>query len=113
MDYTNDTGFRWLTVGTKDQPDIDIVLMPVMTGRGMRFTEETAAQMQRMLEQGLMSGGVFETANCRAMYEELKAKGVQFDGEPTDAPWGVQCSMTDGVGNWSSVLEPKAQTWNK
>jgi len=113
MDYTNENGFRWLTVGSKDQPDIDIVLMPVMSGPGMRFSKEEAAQMQVLLEKGLLSGGVFETSNCRAMFEELKAKGVRFEGEPTDAPWGVQCTLTDGVGNWYSVLEPKAQTWNK
>jgi hypothetical protein len=60
-----------------------------------------------LLEKGLMGAGVFHTPNCRATYEELKAKGVEFKSEPKEQFYGIECIMSDGCGNWFSMTEPK------
>ena len=56
-------GFRWLTVGPKDQPDINILLarpQPPM------FSEEDAQALLRLVAKGVMGAGVIETDDIRA-----------------------------------------------
>ena len=107
-DHTMDGGFRWLTVGPKAQPDLEIVLMAVVAGP--LFDEESAAHLRGLLKKGLMGAGAFHTDDCRKTYEELKAKGVQFAGPPQERFYGTEAIMKDGCGNWFSVTEPKAGT---
>jgi uncharacterized glyoxalase superfamily protein PhnB len=49
----------------------------------------------------------FEVDDCRATYEELKAKGVQFRSEPEEQFYGIECTMMDYSGNWFSVTQQK------
>jgi len=76
-DMTMDNGFRWLTVGPKTQPDLD------------------------------MGAGVLSVDDCRKTYEELKAKGVEFLSPPTDSFYGVEALFKDNSGNWFSMTEHK------
>jgi catechol 2,3-dioxygenase-like lactoylglutathione lyase family enzyme len=105
-DATMDNGFRWLTVSPPEQPDLEIVLFPV-TGNAGEYDEETKAALKLLLEKGAMGAGVLYTPDCKATYEELKAKGVQFKSEPKDQFYGIECIVTDGVGNWFSMTQPK------
>jgi len=55
--------FRWLTVGPKGQPDVDIILMKVGANSGN--DPETAAWLKEMLENDkLGAAGVFHTADA-------------------------------------------------
>ena len=94
--------FRWLTLNPPDQPDLEIILMPL---RGLPPEAEKA--MRLLLQLGVMGAGVFQTNDCRATYEELKAKGVHFKSEPKEQFYGIECIMTDGCGNWFSMTQPK------
>ena len=104
-DAIMDNGFRWLTVNPPDQPDLEIVLFPVAGPNG--FDEEVNKALNFLLEKGVMGAGAFYTADCRATYEELKAKGVQFKSEPKEQFYGVEAIITDGCGNWFSMTQPK------
>jgi catechol 2,3-dioxygenase-like lactoylglutathione lyase family enzyme len=104
-DATMDNGFRWLTVNPPDQPDLEIVLFPVGTPNG--FDEEVNKALNFLLEKGVMGAGAFYTADCRATYEELKAKGVQFKSGPKEQFYGIEAIITDGCGNWFSMTQPK------
>ena len=104
-DAVMDNGFRWLTVNPPDQPDMEIVLFPVGTPNG--FDEDVNKALNFLLEKGVMGAGAFYTADCRATYEELKAKGVQFKSEPKEQFYGIEAIITDGVGNWFSMTQPK------
>src|ERR1700690_2837779 len=75
-DARMDNGFRWLTVGTKGQPDLEIALMP--SGPSPMMDQETSDMLRTLIRKGAISGGVMDTADCRATYEELRAKGVEF-----------------------------------
>jgi catechol 2,3-dioxygenase-like lactoylglutathione lyase family enzyme len=104
-DATMDNGFRWLTVNPPDQPDLEVVLFPVSAVNGME--EEVNKALIFLLEKGVMGAGVLHTPDCRATYEELKAKGVVFKSEPKEQFYGIECILTDGCGNWFSMTQPK------
>jgi catechol 2,3-dioxygenase-like lactoylglutathione lyase family enzyme len=104
MDHTMDGGFRWLTVGPKAQPDLEIILMEVKASPMM--DEATARQFRALIENGKIGAGVFETADCRKTYEELKRKGVQFVSPPQERFYGVEAIMKDNSGNWFSMTQP-------
>jgi catechol 2,3-dioxygenase-like lactoylglutathione lyase family enzyme len=93
VDASLPTGFCWLTVAPKGQPDLEIILMKVGSGTNFIKTKggdpgksdnEDVDTMAALIEKGLFNAGAFETADCRKTYEELKAKGVEFVSEPRD-----------------------------
>jgi len=98
-------GFRWLTVGPKAQPDLEIALMPIAPGPHM--DEASCNQLKELVKNGKLPGGVFDTADCQKTYDELKAKGVEFINPPTDRFYGIEALMKDPFGNWFSVTQRK------
>ena len=115
-DATMDNGYRWLTVNPPDQPDLEIVLMPILHESMKKneesqegFDEESRAAFKLLLEKGILGAGVFNTPDCHATYAELKAKGVQFKSEPKEQFYGIECIMYDGCGNWFSMTQPKEE----
>jgi uncharacterized glyoxalase superfamily protein PhnB len=81
---------------------LEIILM-ALNG----FPPEAEKALRLLLEMGMMGAGVFQTNDCKATYEELKKKGVEFKGEPKEQFYGTECIMTDGCGNWFSMTQPK------
>jgi catechol 2,3-dioxygenase-like lactoylglutathione lyase family enzyme len=104
-DATMDNGFRWLTVGPKTQPDLQIILMALK--ESPMFSGEKVGQLRKLVESGSVGIGVLEVDDCQKTYDELKAKGVQFMSEPTDRFYGIECLMRDNSGNWFSVTQRK------
>lgn len=94
---------RWLTLNAPDQPDLEIILMPVNG-----FPPDAEKAIRLLLEMGMMGAGVFNTKDCYATYEELKGKGVEFKSAPVEQFYGIECIMTDGCGNWFSLTQHKA-----
>jgi catechol 2,3-dioxygenase-like lactoylglutathione lyase family enzyme len=88
--------FRWLSVGLPGQ-DVGITLMAV-PGPPV-FEEETRAQILALLAKGAAGGLFFQTDDCRASYEELRSKGVEFTQEPTEMPYGIDAGFRDPSGN--------------
>jgi len=105
-DVAMDGGFRWLTVGPKGQPDLEIILYAARHHGGM-MDEETVGHLRAILEKGLMGAGVFEADDCRATYEELKRKGVEFLSPPEERPYGIEATFKDNSGNWFSLTQHK------
>lgn len=99
-------GFRWLTVGPESQPDVEFVLME--PAPGFMVDEETAGQIRALVEKGALGAGVFATDDCRATYEELKGRGVEFIAPPQERPYGVEAILKDNSGNWFSLTEQKS-----
>jgi predicted enzyme related to lactoylglutathione lyase len=103
QDVTMDGGFRWLTVAPPDQGDFEVILMEPRVG--MMFDEDTAAQIRSLLENGKLGGGVFNTPNCQATYEELSSRGVEFLAPPAERPYGIEALFKDNSGNWFSLTQ--------
>jgi len=106
-DVKMDNGMRWLTLNPPEQPDLEIVLMDASgNGGGMGWDAETQNALRLLLEKGVMGAGVLHTPDCKATYEELKAKGVKIT-EPKEQFYGTECIVNDGCGNWFSMTQPK------
>jgi uncharacterized glyoxalase superfamily protein PhnB len=89
--------FRWLTVGPAGQDDISIVLMAI-PGQPV-MDNETAEQVSALMAKGFAGTVFLTTDDCRASYEELKARGVEFKQAPEERPYGVDSGFRDPSGN--------------
>ena len=95
--------FRWLTVGVPGQPDVAITLMAV-PGPPV-FDAETRDQINALMAKGAASGLFFATDDIKATYEELKSRGVEFQQEPTEQPYGIDAGMRDPSGNHMRMVQ--------
>jgi uncharacterized glyoxalase superfamily protein PhnB len=95
--------FRWLTVGVPGQEDVAIVLMAI-PGPPV-FDEQTREQIKELMAKGASGGLFFTTDDCRGTYEELKGRGVEFQGEPTEQPYGIDVGFRDPSGNQARVVQ--------
>ena len=89
--------FRWLTVGPAGQPDIALVLMAVPTPPMMDL--ETCATLAELVAKGAVGTLFLETDDCQAAYDELRARGVEFNDPPTPQAYGIDTSFRDPSGN--------------
>jgi uncharacterized glyoxalase superfamily protein PhnB len=97
--------FRWLTVSPPGQEDVAITLMAIPGPPVM--DESTARQVEDLMAKGF-SGTVFLTTDdCRAEYESLKARGVEFTETPEERPYGIDSGFRDPSGNSIRLTEVK------
>jgi len=95
-------GFRWLTVGIPGQ-DTALTLMTV-PGPPV-FDEQTRDLLNEIVAKGAAGGLFFSTEDIRSTYEELKGRGVEFQQEPTEQPYGVDAGFRDPSGNQMRVAQ--------
>src|SRR5918997_6818271 len=89
--------FRWLTVSPPGQEDVSIVLMAIPGAPVM--DEESAEQTRTLMAKGFAGTVFLTTDDCRASYEELRARGVEFSEEPEERPYGIDSGFRDPSGN--------------
>src|SRR5437763_1803976 len=97
--------YRWLTVGLKDQPDVELILTALKPGGNIEA--EDIEVLTRLVESGKIGSGVWKTDDCHKTYETYKARGVEFLVPPTERPYGVEAVFKDNSGNHFVVLEEK------
>ncbi|MEP9415337.1 VOC family protein [Gordonia sp. VNQ95] len=90
-------GFRWLTVGPPGQDDMAIVLMAI-PGPPM-IDATTEGEITSLMAKGFAGTVFLTTDDCRASYEELLARGVEFTEAPEERPYGVDAGFRDPSGN--------------
>ncbi len=95
--------FRWLTVGVVGQPDVAIALMAV-PGPPV-LDAETQEQIKALVAKGASGGLFFAASDVQATYEELKSRGVEFQQEPTQQPYGIDAGFRDPSGNQMRVAQ--------
>jgi predicted enzyme related to lactoylglutathione lyase len=73
------------------------------------FDAETKAQIEALVAKGASSGLFFATDDVQGTYEELKARGVEFQQESTEQPYGVDAGFRDPSGNQMRMaqLQPR------
>jgi catechol 2,3-dioxygenase-like lactoylglutathione lyase family enzyme len=98
--------FRWLSVGPADQPDVALVLMAI-PGQPV-FDDDTRQKLAELLAKGAAGGIFLTTDDCRAQYEELSSRGVEFTEPPSDRPYGVDAGLRDVSGNSIRLVQPPA-----
>jgi predicted enzyme related to lactoylglutathione lyase len=89
--------FRWLAVGPRGQDDVSIVLMAI-PGPPV-FETETVEQIKATMAKGVAGTVFLSTEDCRADYEEMKGRGVEFVEAPEERPYGIDAGFRDPSGN--------------
>lgn len=90
--------YRWLTVKAPDQADFGIVFV-VADGEAEKQAVGNQAAGRVLL--------TLQTDNCRRDFEKLSARGVRFDGEPRQMPYGTDVVFEDLYGNRFDLVEVK------
>ncbi|MDT4963284.1 MAG: hypothetical protein QOF87_2931 [Pseudonocardiales bacterium] len=89
--------FRWLTVSPVNQPELAIVLMAVPGPPIM--DEATANEVRELMAKGFAGTIFLTTDDCRASYDDLRARGVEFVEAPEERPYGIDAGFRDPSGN--------------
>lgn len=97
--------FRWLAVGPATQPDFSVVLMAI-PGPPM-IDADTAEQIKGLMAKGFAGTVFLTTEDCRASYEELKGRGVEFTETPEERPYGIDSGFRDPSGNAIRLTQVK------
>ncbi|MGK5499768.1 VOC family protein [Streptomyces sp. URMC 125] len=101
---TSADGVRRITVGARDQPDVELALVRT-DGPGPGPAAEALAELVRA---GVLGAAVMRTDDCRAAYEELRTRGVEFLQEPRERPHGTEAVFRDPSGNRYTLVERPA-----
>ena len=97
--------YRWLTVQHPNQPSFELGLFlpqePVLDAA-------TAHVMREMVAKGAMPPLVLVVDDCRAAYDKLRAKGVEFIQEPIARFGGVDANFRDPSGNAWKMIQARS-----
>ncbi|MET9854353.1 VOC family protein [Streptomyces sp. NPDC006450] len=111
MEVRNDVAFegmRWVTVGSPEQPDVEIVLEPPLADPGASPADRQA--MAELLAKGRLRGVIFSTDDVDATFERIRAAGAEVLQEPVDQPYGVRdCAFRDPAGNMLRFNQPRTR----
>ena len=90
-------GFRWITLVTDGQPDIQIVLSEPHAGRSKEDGDALAA----LLAKGALTMIQLRSDNLDATFDKIAtAPGVEVLQEPANQFWGVRdAAVRDPAGN--------------
>ena len=97
--------YRWLTVQLPEQPSFQLGLFtpgpPVLDAA-------TAQTLRAVVAKGAMPPLVMNVDDCRATYERLLARGVEFTQEPVSRYGNVDAGFRDPSGNGWKMIEARA-----
>jgi catechol 2,3-dioxygenase-like lactoylglutathione lyase family enzyme len=100
--YTGTLGFE--TLMAMPEHNLFIVKDPGGAGGAGLLLEPSDNPIGAAYMNGLHDAGipaiVFGVPDVRAEYDRLAAKGVMFQGEPSEGPGGTSVVMDDGCGNF-------------
>jgi catechol 2,3-dioxygenase-like lactoylglutathione lyase family enzyme len=96
-------GYRWITLVTESQPEIEIVISQPQAGRSAEDGEALSA----LLAKGELPGILFRSDDLDATFERVRAAGnAEILQEPTDQFWGVKdAAFRDPSGNMVRISQ--------
>jgi uncharacterized glyoxalase superfamily protein PhnB len=86
-------GWRWITVAPPGQTDFEISLIDPSV------RPDIDDDVRSLMARGGLNGVIIQTDDCRASYEQLSARGVEFTSEPEQFFYGIDCGFRDPFGN--------------
>jgi len=97
-------GMRWVTLGSKEQPDVNIVLEPPLANPNASAADRQA--VAELLAKGMLRGVNFSTDDLDGAFERISAAGADVLQEPIDQPYGVRdCAFRDPAGNMIRISQ--------
>jgi catechol 2,3-dioxygenase-like lactoylglutathione lyase family enzyme len=97
--------YRWLTVRYPEQETFQLGLFKP---QAPLVDEATAQALNEAVAKGAMPPLVLEVEDCRATYDRLVAKGVEFTQEPVARFGSVDASFRDPSGNGWKLIEARS-----
>jgi catechol 2,3-dioxygenase-like lactoylglutathione lyase family enzyme len=95
--------YRWLTVRVPGDEPTEVSLE--QPGPPLH-DEATAERLRELVTKGALGGLVFITEDARALYDELRERGVtDFTQEPTEHFYGIDMGLRDPFGNPIRILQ--------
>ncbi len=98
--------YRWLTVQHPDQPSFQLGLFkpqaPVLD-------DATAQNVRELVAKGAMPPMVLNVDDCRATYNRLRDRGVEFTQGPEERYGNVDANFRDPSGNGWKMIESRRQ----
>jgi predicted enzyme related to lactoylglutathione lyase len=88
------TGPRFLSIGVNDQ-EFELVLWPGTPGQG------------QAVDGRIPAAYTIATKDIRKAYEALSSRGVKFDTDVLEYPWGYIAVFQDPYGNRLQLREAK------
>jgi catechol 2,3-dioxygenase-like lactoylglutathione lyase family enzyme len=96
--------FRWITVGSPDQPGVGIVLTNYLNG-----SPADSDALAALVAKGALNGVHFHTDDLDSSFDKLTGSGAEIVQEPTEQPWGTRdCAVRDPSGNLVRIDQPPA-----
>lgn len=96
--------YRWLTMRYPGQETFQLGLFkpqaPVVD-------DSTAQSLNEAVAKGAMPPLVLVVDDCRAAYEKMNGRGVEFTQEPVERYGNVDASFRDPSGNGWKLLEQR------
>jgi catechol 2,3-dioxygenase-like lactoylglutathione lyase family enzyme len=96
--------YRWLTV---QHPDQTFFQLGLFKPQAPLLDEATAQAMREAVAKGAMPPLVLAVDDCRAAYERMRARGVEFTQEPVERYGAVDASFRDPSGNGWKMIEAR------
>ena len=97
-------GMHWNTVGSPDQPDVNLVLYPPGAEPGV--TDDERRTITEMMAKGTYASIMLATKDLDGTFDRVQATGAEVMQEPTDQPWGARdCAFRDPAGNTVRIQE--------
>jgi catechol 2,3-dioxygenase-like lactoylglutathione lyase family enzyme len=98
-------GYRWVSIGSPDQPGLGIVLSEPHAGR----SQADGDALQELLTKGVLPMIMFRVNDLDATFERVRDSGAEVLQEPMDQPWGPRdCAFRDPSGNLVRISQAPA-----
>ena len=96
--------YRWLTVQYPDQPTFQLGLF---APQPPTVDEATAQTLLEIVAKGAMPPLVLVVDDCRAAYDRMRDRGVEFTQEPMERYGNVDANFRDPSGNGWKLIEAR------
>lgn len=96
--------YRWLTVQHPEQPSFQLGLF---APEQPMLDASTVQTLREVVAKGAMPPLVMVVDDCRAAFDRMRARGVEFTQEPVSRFGSVDASFRDPSGNGWKLIESR------
>lgn len=96
--------YRWLTVQHPEQPSLQLGLF---VPGPPTVDAATAQSVREVLAKGAMPPLVLEVDDCRAAFDRMKSRGVEFTQDPVERFGTVDAGFRDPSGNGWKMIQSR------
>jgi catechol 2,3-dioxygenase-like lactoylglutathione lyase family enzyme len=96
--------YRWLTVQHPEQPFFQLGLFKP---QAPTLDAATAQTLQEVVAKGAMPPLVLVVEDCRAAYDQMAGRGVEFTQAPEERYGAVDASFRDPSGNGWKMIQAR------